>query len=198
MNPQAFRWMIGLTGVMVLSGVNAEAATSVRLSTLSVTEPATQPIASDPPGQHWNTEHDWPDAIAFGLKQDGANVRTVTLRVSSSESYEEVFQQALKAATRAVEQSFASSSASTVTVYVVVDRGGQVAPMLVSRVTRSGWQRLPDIRYWGRSLGRSPRIVLGYNNPLPQQSPITAQRQADLEAEREEIQLENDPAFRDD
>ncbi len=115
----------------------------------------------------------------------------LVIDAEASASFSGLLQQAELTAEAAVSQTFAQQpEVMDVTVNVTGERYGQIVPILVANITRTGWQNAPNIRSWARNL-LTPALLLGFSRPQGGQSfgqvPSFVRNP-----------LEDDPAFRDD
>ena len=116
----------------------------------------------------------------------------LTLTSSSNSTFTSLVQQAESLAHGTIEQIFvAYPSVTEVSVMILGDRNGQEVPLLVSKVSRSDWQRDPSIRTRTQYFSSS-ELLLGFlklqvrQAALPGPTPQPANTQLE------------DPGFRDD
>jgi len=101
-----------------------------------------------------------------------AEVRQVefTLRADSYQTFSALIQQAEFLAKSLIEQGFAQNpSPKRISVKILGERNGQEAPLLFSEVSRSDWQRQPNVQYWSKNFSTSA-VLLGFSKPELQQS----------------------------
>jgi hypothetical protein len=88
-----------------------------------------------------------------------------TLRSDGNQTFETLIQQAEIVSNQLIEQAFAGDSTITeVSVEIFGERNGQEALMLLSKVSRSNWQRQPMIRQWSKRFSVS-QYLLGFVKP---------------------------------
>jgi hypothetical protein len=86
---------------------------------------------------------------------------------SDAQTYQALVQQAEVLATQIINQELQNPQVETVVVRVSGDRYGNVAMLLIARVTRPEWQAKPNIRDWSKYAGQYSKQLLGYLNPPP-------------------------------
>ncbi|NJR52050.1 MAG: hypothetical protein HC780_23225 [Leptolyngbyaceae cyanobacterium CSU_1_3] len=86
---------------------------------------------------------------------------------SDTPTYQALVQQAEVLAAQIINQELQNPQVETVVVRVSGDRYGNVAMLLIARVTRQEWQAKPNIRDWSKYAGQYSKQLLGYLNPLP-------------------------------
>lgn len=84
-----------------------------------------------------------------------------TLAVEPDQSYSALVGQAEQMADRLVQQGFQNPTATEVTIRILGERGGTVAPLLYLRVSRGDWQRQPRVQTWASYFGMA-RMLLGF------------------------------------
>ena len=87
---------------------------------------------------------------------------------SDAQTYSELVQQSEILATQLISRELQNAAMETVLVRISGDRFGNVAPILLARVSRKDWQAKPNIRDWSRYAGQYSQQLLGYLNPPPQ------------------------------
>jgi hypothetical protein len=85
--------------------------------------------------------------------------------------YRQLEEQAEIEAQHLIEQAFAQSPTLTeLSVMLLTERGGQVAPLLSVQVSRSDWQRYPDVNHWATYFRESAEF-LGFRTPISETLP---------------------------
>ncbi len=111
-----------------------------------------------------------------------AEIKHNHLFLSSYEhqTFESLMQQAESLAKTSIEQGFAESPNLTeMSVIIVGERNGQEVPLLISKVSRSDWQKDPNIHQWTHYFNSS-EVLLGFLKPqVPQSVLVTAQTPLD-------------------
>ena len=87
---------------------------------------------------------------------------------SDAQTYSELVQQSEILATQLISRELQNAAMEMVLVRISGDRFGNVAPILLARVSRKDWQAKPNIRDWSRYAGQYSQQLLGYLNPPPQ------------------------------
>ena len=87
---------------------------------------------------------------------------------SDAQTYSELVQQSEILATQLIGRELQNAAMEMVLVRISGDRFGNVAPILLARVSRKDWQAKPNIRDWSRYAGQYSQQLLGYLNPPPQ------------------------------
>jgi hypothetical protein len=118
--------------------------------------------------------------------------RDLILNFNSNQSFETLIQQAEDLAKQSIEREFTEKSGLTeISLTIIVERHGQIVPLLRSKVSRSQWQKDSNIRRWTQYLVSNSGVLLGIYNPAvsitPQYSPGTSTNSD-----------KNSPGFRDD
>jgi hypothetical protein len=126
------------------------------------------------------TRSHWIAVLAIGLSlliatPASAEVKSVsaTVRAEGYEPFSALQQKAESLAQEAVSQAFQDSRVTEVSVTVLGDRNGLIAPVLVARITRAQWREMALVSQWSRSLDRTEDL-LGFNLPI-QQPPVATQ-----------------------
>ncbi|QZZ20603.1 hypothetical protein J5X98_25795 [Leptothermofonsia sichuanensis E412] len=89
-----------------------------------------------------------------------------TLRPGKDQTFAELMEQAESTAKNLVKQTFARYPRVTeVSVTVLGERNGQETPLLVSSVSRTNWQKFPQIRRWTTYFNNFSISLLGYRKP---------------------------------
>ncbi|MGB7439451.1 MAG: hypothetical protein WA919_00150 [Coleofasciculaceae cyanobacterium] len=100
----------------------------------------------------------------------------ITLNSSASQTFTSLIEQAEFLAKSAIDQEFAQDkSLQEVSVTIVGERNGQLVPLLITKVSRSEWQKEPKVQTWVRYLADS-EVLLGFREPLVTQSAANASR----------------------
>lgn len=140
-----------------------------------------------------------------------------TLNVVPGQTFTELMQQAQAQARSLIDQAFSDASITTVRVNILGERNGQEAPLLQSTVSRTDWQRNPNLAKWTTYFGTSSVVLLGFtpprgapaaSSPTPAQPSIAPPTPAIAPAAQpnptlpnppsRRRQIEDDPGFRDD
>jgi len=101
-----------------------------------------------------------------------AEVRQVefTLKADSDQTSSALIQQAELLAQGFIEQGFAQNPCpKRISVKILAERDGQEIPLLFSEVSRSDWQKQPNIQHWSKDFSTSA-VLLGFLKPSLQQS----------------------------
>ncbi len=95
-----------------------------------------------------------------------------TLKADSYQTFPALIQQAELLAKGFIEQGFAQiPSPQRISVKISAERDGQETPLLFSEVSRSDWQRQPNIQSWSKNFSTSA-VLLGFSKrPLSQSTP---------------------------
>lgn len=109
-----------------------------------------------------------------------ANQRvSLTVQADGVASYGDLLDQAVKVANDAIATALETNS-EPVELIVLVNRNGQILPMLMADISPEDWQQQPNVENWAR-YSNSVRVLLGYEpptqvaaRPQPQQRPIIA------------------------
>ncbi len=86
---------------------------------------------------------------------------TSTLGGEGQPSYQEFLQQAERQAEQLIQQGFAESAVTQVSVKVLGERDGTVAPLLSLTVSRANWQQQPQVQTWATYF-RGATVLLGF------------------------------------
>ena len=115
--------------------------------------------------------------VDFTSSRDHQTTETREIRSklkSAHQTFAALIQEAEFLATRSIEQEFAESPSITeISVSILGERNGQEAPLLLSRVSRSDWQKQPRIQKWTKYFGSSA-VLLGFLKPQVQESGLPA------------------------
>lgn len=126
----------------------------------------------------------WAWVMAIVLGMGGAIIQPaeaqqplhLILEAQPSGNFRSLMQQAEMAAQGLVQQAFATPTESTVSVMVLADYNGQVAPLLMVTVSRDQWQQDPALNQWTRYF-RDAAVLLGYS-PQQRSQPIAPSQPA--------------------
>jgi methionine-rich copper-binding protein CopC len=92
-----------------------------------------------------------------------------TLKADSYQTFLALIQQAEFLATSFIKQGFAQNpSLKRISVKISGERNGQEAPLLFSEVSRSNWQKQPNIQNWTKSF-KTSAVLLGFSKAPSQQ-----------------------------
>ncbi len=98
---------------------------------------------------------------------------SITLQADQVHNYNRLIEQAVVMANDAIATSFDTNpEAAPIELTVLINRNGQLLPLLMAEVSREQWQQQSDIQTWAR-YSTSVRILLGYAQPTQ----IAASRQ---------------------
>lgn len=98
----------------------------------------------------------------------------ITLNSSASQTFTSLVGQAESLAKSAIEQEFAQdASLQEVSITIVGERKGQIVPLLIATVSRSEWQKEPNMQAWIRYLADS-EVLLGFREPVAPQAAANA------------------------
>ncbi|NJN85149.1 MAG: hypothetical protein HC881_00955 [Leptolyngbyaceae cyanobacterium SL_7_1] len=112
------------------------------------------------------------DGRAIAQPAVAQNQLHITLDAQPSSDFRSLIQQAELAAQGLVQQAFAATPTdSVVSVMVLGDYNGQVAPLLMVTVSRDQWQRSPALSEWTRYF-RDSAVLLGYVAPTQRLQPV--------------------------
>lgn len=109
------------------------------------------------------------DTFALGqetqLEQLSTQVVNVTIEADQVNNYGRLMEQVVSAANDAISNAFTTNANSDpVNVTVLINRNGQVLPVLVAEISHDQWQQQPDVQIWAR-YSTSVRRLLGYAQP---------------------------------
>lgn len=100
----------------------------------------------------------------------------ITLNSSASQTFTSLIEQAEFLAKSAIDQEFAQDkSLQEVSVTIVGERKGQLVPLLITKVSRSEWQKEPKVQILVRYLADS-EVLLGFREPLVIESAANTSR----------------------
>ncbi|NEQ55093.1 MAG: hypothetical protein F6K11_34065 [Leptolyngbya sp. SIO3F4] len=106
--------------------------------------------------------------LSLGFLEESvlANQRiSITLQADNVKDYGRLLEQAVVAGNDAISNTFeANPDTAPVKLTVLVNRNGQVLPILVAEVSRDEWQQQSDVQSWAR-YSTSARTLLGYAQP---------------------------------
>lgn len=98
---------------------------------------------------------------------------SVTLQADQVQNYGRLLEQAVTTANGVISTTFANNlNADPIELTVLINRNGQLLPLLMAAVSRDQWQQQPNVQNWAR-YSDSVRILLGYAQP-----PEVARREA--------------------
>ena len=132
-------------------------------------------------------------------ENQSAETKEIQSRLKSNhQTFAALLQEAELLATRSIEQGFAESpTIKEISVSILGERDGQEAPLLLSRVSRSDWQKQPSIQKWTKYFSSSA-VLLGFLKPQVQESrrtaPATSIQRQNTSAPATSIQQDNTPA----
>lgn len=136
----------------------------------------------------------WMSSLVTTVNLASAEIkeRDLILNFNSNQSFETLIQQAEALAKQSIDREFTEKAALTeISLTILVERHGQIVPLLRSKVSRSQWQKNSNIQRWTQYLVSNSGVLLGFYNPSV--SP-TSQASPGEPTNRNE----NDPGFRDD
>lgn len=89
----------------------------------------------------------------------------VTIEADQINNYGRLMEQAIGRANDAIANTFETNpNAAPIKLTVLINRNGQVLPMMVAEISRDQWQQEPDVQSWAR-YSTSVRVLLGYAQP---------------------------------
>lgn len=112
-------------------------------------------------------------SLSVGHPAARAETKQLTGTVNSytGQTFEQMIQQAQAQARSLIEQAFSSSSKVTaVSVKLMGERNGQEVPLLFTTVSRSDWQRNPDLNAWTKYFSHASVALLGFLQPRAPQA----------------------------
>lgn len=96
-----------------------------------------------------------------------------TLRPTQDQTFSDLMKQAERVAEKLVRQTFAQNPKVTdVSVTVLGERNGQETPLLLSTVSRTNWQKKPQIKSWTTYFNNFSIALLGYRKPPVPPAPV--------------------------
>ena len=135
-------------------------------------------------------------SVSIGLAE--TKEKYITVNSDGSQSFAGLVQEAEDLVKESIAREFQNNPGLTeITVIVTADRGRQLVPVLRSRVSRSQWQKNPQIEQWTRYFADS-QYLLGFRDSYT--SPANSGRSQTINAQTPSrpASRQNDPAFRDD
>ena len=122
----------------------------------------------------------------------------ITVNSDGSQSFAGLVQEAEDLVKESIAREFQNNPGLTeITVIVTADRGRQLVPVLRSRVSRSQWQKNPQIEQWTRYFADS-QYLLGFRDSYTSPTNSGRSQAIDVRAPSRPASRQNDPAFRDD
>ena len=89
----------------------------------------------------------------------------VTIEADQINNYGRLMEQVVSQANDAIANAFATNSnVEPIDLTVLINRNGQVLPVMVAEISRDQWQQQPDVQSWAR-YSTSVRVLLGYAQP---------------------------------
>lgn len=120
----------------------------------------------------WVVTVGWAIAGAIAQPVAAQSQLHITLDAPSSSDFRSLMQQAELAAQGLIQQAFAATPTdSYVSVMVLGDYNGQVAPLLMVTVARDQWQQDRSLAEWTRYF-RDSAVLLGYVAPTQRSQPV--------------------------
>ncbi len=110
-------------------------------------------------GGSWVTN----ELFAPQIAQAGTARIDLSVQSQPNESYETLVSRAEAAMQTVVEDSWKNTQVTSVTVMVMADNYGAIAPVLAMEVSRSQWNASPNVQRWGTYF-TSARSLLGFRN----------------------------------
>lgn len=121
--------------------------------------------------------------------------RSLLLSSNNNQSFKTFLQQAEDLAINSIEQEFTVNHEVTeVSITILGESNGQIAPLLRSNVSRTQWQRDARISRWTKYFTVNSGVLLGfYNSSASHSSPSQTPQVVPVRT-----RVENEPGFRDD
>lgn len=88
----------------------------------------------------------------------------LTIQGDQAQQYSSLIDEAVELANASVNQAFTQAEADDVDLTVMVNRRGQILPILALQVTRAQWQQQPDVYAWAQH-SFSNSVLLGMASP---------------------------------
>ena len=122
----------------------------------------------------------------------------ITVNSDGSQSFAGLVQEAEDLVIESIAREFQNNPGLTeITVIVTADRGRQLVPVLRSRVSRSQWQKNPQIEQWTRYFADS-QYLLGFRDSYTSPTNSGRSQAIDVRAPSRPASRQNDPGYRDD
>ncbi len=131
----------------------------------------------------WTIAQIWPDQAAakvepaFSINPVDESHLDYMLYAATDSTFYQLMQQASLVAGQQVQQGFASDEKiNSISIAILCDRQGQIAPILQGHLNRQDWNKSPDIHNWTYELTVA-RYLLGFESSTPTASPATRSSQ---------------------
>lgn len=106
--------------------------------------------------------------LSIGLLDESAFAAqriSVTLQADKVQDYGRLLEQAVGMGNDAIASTFETNpDTDPIKLTVLINRNGQILPILVAEISRDQWQQQPDVQNWAR-YSASVRTLLGYAQP---------------------------------